>query len=69
MIETIKTSRYTIKQILQDNWDSFYEKHKSLIRPVVIENVKKVMACELTREDQIMDMTINEFIGALIRPS
>lgn len=45
MIETIKTSRYTIKQILQDNWDSFYEKHKSLIRPVVIENVKKVMAC------------------------
>lgn len=45
MIETIKTSRYTIKQILQDNWDSFYEKHKSLIRSVVIENVKKVMAC------------------------
>lgn len=45
MIKTIKTSRYTIKQILQDNWDSFYEKHKSLIRSVVIENVKKVMAC------------------------
>ena len=45
MIETIKTSSYTIKQILQDNWDEFYKRHKRLIRPVVIANVKKVMAC------------------------
>ena len=45
MIETIKTSRYTIKQILQENWDEFYRKNERLIRPVVIENVKKVMAC------------------------
>ena len=45
MIETIRTSEYTIKQILQENWDSFYTKHQKLIRPVVIENVRKVMAC------------------------
>jgi len=45
MIETIKTSRYTIKQIFQENWDGFYEKNKRLIRPVVVENVKKVVSC------------------------
>jgi hypothetical protein len=45
MIETIRTSEYTIKQILQENWDSFYNKHQKLIRPVVTENVKKVMSC------------------------
>lgn len=45
MIETIRASKYTIKQILKDNWDKFYESNKLLIRPVVIENVKKVIAC------------------------
>ena len=45
MIETIKTSRYTIKQILQDGWGKFYEEHRNFIRPVVVENVEKVMAC------------------------
>jgi len=45
MIETIRASEYTIKQILQENWDSFYSKHQQLVRPVVVENVKKVMAC------------------------
>ena len=45
MIETIKTSRYTIKQIFQENWDGFYEKNEKLIRPVVVENVKKVVSC------------------------
>jgi hypothetical protein len=45
MIETIRVSEYTIKQILEDNWDKFYAKNKELIRPVVVENVKKVMAC------------------------
>ena len=45
MIETIQRSEYTIKQILEDNWDRFYIKHKELIRPVVVENVRKVIAC------------------------
>ena len=45
MVETIRASEYTIKQILQENWDSFYDKNKELIRPVVVENVKKVMSC------------------------
>ena len=45
MLETFRKSEYTIKQILQENWDKFYIKHKELIRPVVVENVKKVMAC------------------------
>jgi len=45
MIETIRASKYTIKQILEENWDDFYNKHKQLIRPVVVENVKKVIAC------------------------
>lgn len=45
MIETIQTSRYTIKQILKDNWVAFQAKHEGLIRPVVLENVQKVMAC------------------------
>ncbi len=45
MIETIKTSKYTIKQIFQENWDDFYKENKKHIRPVVVENVKKVMSC------------------------
>ena len=45
MLETIRTSRYTIKEILKDNWDDFYSRHKEMIRPAVIENVAKVMAC------------------------
>ncbi len=45
MIETIRASEYTIKQILQENWDSFYHTNQKLIRPVVVENVRKVMAC------------------------
>jgi hypothetical protein len=45
MLETIRNSEYTIKQILEENWPSFYNKYKKLIRPTVIENVKKVIAC------------------------
>lgn len=45
MLETIRTSEYTIKQILEENWGAFYDKHQQLIRPVVVENVKKVIAC------------------------
>lgn len=45
MFEVIKTSKYTIKQILKDNWNEFYSLYKKRIRPVVIENVAKVMAC------------------------
>ena len=45
MLETIRTSEYTIKQILKENWADFYDRHKDMIRPVVVENVEKVMAC------------------------
>lgn len=46
MLETI-TGRYTIKQILKDNWRAFFEKYKGDpgIRDAVVENVKKVIAC------------------------
>ncbi len=47
MIETIRASKYTIKQIFEDNWDNFYGKYKHLIRLVVVENVEKVMSCGL----------------------
>lgn len=45
MLETIRTSEYTIKQILEENWGEFYNNHKQLIRPVVVENVQKVISC------------------------
>ena len=44
MLETIK-GKYTIKSILKDNWDWFYEMYKDNIRDSVIENVEKVLAC------------------------
>lgn len=44
MIETI-SGKYTIKQIFKDNWSVFLDKHRDNIRPVVIENVNKVLAC------------------------
>lgn len=45
MLETIKTSKYTIKQIFKDNWDRFYALHEKRIRPAVVENVTKLLAC------------------------
>ncbi len=45
MIETIQTSKYTIKQIFKEHWEPFLLKYKDLIRPVVIENVEKLIAC------------------------
>ncbi len=46
MIETINASnKYTIKQILNDNWEDFYLSNKDNIRPTVINNVAKVMNC------------------------
>lgn len=46
MYETIKaSSKYTIKQIFKDNWPDFLNKHKTDIRPAVLENVEKIMAC------------------------
>ena len=44
MLETIN-GKYTIEQIFKDNWDWFLEKHQTDIRPVVIENVEKILAC------------------------
>lgn len=46
MYETIKaSSEYTIKQIFKDNWSDFLNKHQADIRPAVLENVEKIMAC------------------------
>lgn len=46
MLETVSgKSKYTIKEILKDNWEWFYNKHKDAIRPAVVENVEKVIAC------------------------
>ena len=44
MLETF-SGKYTIKDILKDNWEWFYAKWKHNIRNVVLENVEKVMAC------------------------
>lgn len=44
MIETIG-GKYTIKQIFEDNWDWFLNKHRDNIRSTVIDNVEKVLAC------------------------
>lgn len=46
MFETI-TGHYTIKQILKDNWQTFFEKYKDNpgFRDSVVENVQKVMDC------------------------
>ena len=38
-------SKYTIKQIFIDNWESFLEKFSN-IRPVVIKEVSKMMSCQ-----------------------
>jgi hypothetical protein len=50
MLENFKSnSKYTTKQILKDNWEWFYNKHRNNpttgIRDVVVKNVEKVMAC------------------------
>lgn len=48
MIESLGSkSKYTIKQILKDNnnWDNFCDLNKNNIRPVVIENVSRIMDC------------------------
>jgi len=44
----ICTGDHSIKEIFQhnDNWNTFRNKHSTLIRPAVIENVNKVLACK-----------------------
>lgn len=44
MLETFG-GNFTIKQIFNENWDLFFKKHGSKLRPAIIENVEKVMAC------------------------
>ena len=44
MLETIN-GKYTIKQILKENWDVYCRLFKDCIRDTVINNVAKVMAC------------------------
>lgn len=46
MLETIRASKYTIKQIFKDNWGRFLIENKPLIRQNVIAEVNKVMACK-----------------------
>ncbi|MEA1963382.1 MAG: transposase zinc-binding domain-containing protein [Patescibacteria group bacterium] len=46
MLEAIKAGgNYTIKQILKDSWNDFYDLNNGNIRDVVFENIEKVMAC------------------------
>lgn len=44
MIETI-TGSYTLKQILQEHWEPFKKKHGDRLRPSIVEEVEKVLAC------------------------
>lgn len=44
MIETL-TGSYTLKQILQEHWSAFKEKHGDRLRPSITEEVEKVLAC------------------------
>lgn len=45
MLETM-TGKYTLKQILNENWDRFYSAFKDAIRPNVILEVEKVRSCK-----------------------
>jgi translation initiation factor 2 gamma subunit (eIF-2gamma) len=45
MIETIG-GKYTIKQILKDNWGWFCDKHKGKIRKNVLAEVEKILSCK-----------------------
>lgn len=44
MVETL-AGPYTLKQILQDHWASFLAKYGDRLRPSIIEEVEKVLAC------------------------
>lgn len=44
MLETIG-GKYTIKQIIKDNWGWFFNKHGDNIRESVVENVEKIINC------------------------
>lgn len=44
-METISNNRFTLKQILKDNWNSFLVVHQTLIAWYAIYNVWKVMNC------------------------
>jgi len=46
MLETIQTSKYTIKAIFKDNWERFLGENRPLVRPNVIAEVNKVMSCK-----------------------
>lgn len=45
VLETIQ-GKYTIKQILKDNWEDFSVTYRPLIRENVIAEINKVMACK-----------------------
>lgn len=49
MLETIE-GHSTIKQIFQDHWPFFFAKYGDRLRPSIIEEVEKVLACRDPRQ-------------------
>ena len=44
-METIQKGHFTLKQIFQENWDSFLANHKELVAWYVVYNVWKIINC------------------------
>ena len=44
MFETFG-GNYTIKQIFKENWNWFFKKYSDKLRPAIIENIEKIIAC------------------------
>jgi hypothetical protein len=45
MLAIGKEIRYRIAAILEAHWEDFFQAHKGWIRPVVLETVRKILAC------------------------
>jgi hypothetical protein len=45
MLAIGKEIRYRIAAILGAHWEDFFQAHKGWIRPVVLETVRKIVAC------------------------
>jgi len=44
-METIKTGKFTLKQILSENWSSFPDRYKQMVYWFTAYNVWKVINC------------------------
>ena len=44
-METIKTGKFTLKQILSENWSSFLDRYKQMVYWFTAYNVWKVINC------------------------